>query len=81
MKELTPTALGFSQGNKMDAKLLELQAKIIAVQVEVEGMKAANDERKMQGYALAYPETSFVEASTEIKMLADEIMMHSTKNR
>jgi len=55
---------------RMQAQLYALVAEMQAVIVGVEGMKAANIERENQGYALAYDEKAFVDASVEIETLA-----------
>lgn len=49
------------------AQVQALVAKISAINAEVEGMKAANMERISDGLALAYPESSFVEAASELE--------------
>lgn len=53
------------------AKILEIQARIIAVQIEIEGMKALNTERESHGYALGYSEESFTELRKEVLGHAD----------
>ena len=50
-----------------DVKRLAL---VLAVQAEIEGMKAANAERLEAGYALAYNRDSFYEKSQELRNLA-----------
>ena len=53
--------------NEYDVKRLAL---VLAVQAEIEGMKAANIERENANHALTYDEKAFVEAAEELRMLA-----------
>jgi hypothetical protein len=53
--------------NEFDVKRLAL---ILAVQAEIEGMKALNTERALQEYTLAYDEHAFCEKAEELRMLA-----------
>lgn len=57
--------------NKTLAKTLELQARIIAIQIEVEGMKALNIERESHGHTVGYSEESFMELRKEVLGYAD----------
>lgn len=36
-------------------------AQSVAAMAEIEGMKAMNEERRMQGYSIAYDEQSFLD--------------------
>ena len=53
--------------NEYDVKRL---AEVLAIQAEIEGMKAANTEREMRGLALAYDESVFVQAAEDLRMVA-----------
>ena len=53
--------------NEFDVKRLAL---ILAIQAEIEGMKAVNFERKSQGRPLAYNESAFKIAAEELRNLA-----------
>ncbi len=55
--------------NNYDVKRLAL---VLAIQAEVEGMKAANIETESRGYAPAYPESKFVKAAEELRALASK---------
>lgn len=61
----------------MDDKYIEIAnilAKIEAIKIEVEGMKAANMERIHDGLALAYNENMFNDAAREVSVLAGELL-------
>ena len=47
-------------------------ALVLAVQAEIEGMKVANRERDIAGFALAWPESCFNNAAEELKTLASK---------
>ena len=51
---------------------LSIAAKIAASQARVEGMKAKNYERQMNGDAFAYDETDFFAEAQLLEQLADE---------
>ncbi len=53
--------------NEFDVKRLAL---VLAVQAKIEGMKAANFERRSQGRSLAYDENAFKMAVEELRCLA-----------
>jgi len=53
--------------NRYDIKRL---AEVLAIQAEIEGMKAANKERESQGLALAYDESAFVQAANNLRTVA-----------
>ena len=50
-----------------DVKRLAL---VLAIQAEIEGMKALNMERASQDYTLAYDELAFCEKADELRALA-----------
>ena len=56
----------------MNAKLLEIQCRMHAVNAEVEGMKATNCQRAFIGCSMAYEDDSFIERAKELHALADE---------
>ena len=45
-------------------------ALILAVQAEIEGMKAENMQREQQGYSMAWTESDFCEKAEELRQLA-----------
>ena len=55
------------------ALMWALIARMNAIIIRVEGMKVANKEREMQGYALAYNEQSFIECQQEIEIIAGRL--------
>jgi hypothetical protein len=55
---------------RMQAQMFALVAEMNAILVSVEGMKAANTERESQGFALAYPESIFNDASKDLEGIA-----------
>ena len=54
----------------MDAYDVRRLALLSAINVEVEGMKAENKQREVQGESMAYTEHKFVEKAEELKDLA-----------
>jgi uncharacterized membrane protein YecN with MAPEG domain len=54
--------------NEYDVKRLAL---VLALQAELEGMKAANAIRERMDYALAYDEGAFQEVAVELRNLAN----------
>ena len=60
----------------MDSWLLMQQAELLRIYIEVEGCKAANKEREMNGQALAYPESIFVDAAKEVQGICDNIQQN-----
>jgi hypothetical protein len=61
------TKLTRTKMNEYDVRRLAL---ILAVQAEIEGMKADNKQREYNGNAMAYDETSFSEKAEELRNLA-----------
>jgi hypothetical protein len=57
----------------MNGKNLKIYAKIEAIRIGVMGMMAANKEREINNESLAYPESAFEDAATDIWMLVDDI--------
>lgn len=53
--------------NNYDVKRLAL---ILAIQAEIEGMKAENKERELLGHSLSYSEKQFQDKGLELKNLA-----------
>lgn len=53
--------------NEYDVKRLAL---ILAIQAEIEGMKAENTQRERQNYAVAYTEVEFCAKAEELRVLA-----------
>ena len=45
-------------------------ALILAVQAEIEGMKAENMQREQKGYSMAWTESDFCEKAEELRRLA-----------
>lgn len=45
-------------------------ALVLAVQAEIEGMKACNDDRSQLGHSMAYTDTDFCNKAEELRMLA-----------
>ena len=54
--------------NEYNVKRLAL---VLALQAEIEGMKAKNTARERQNYAAAYDENSFLEMAENLRKLAD----------
>ena len=46
-------------------------ALVLAVQAEIEGMKAENMQREQQGYSMAWTETDFCQKAEELRNLAN----------
>lgn len=55
-------------------RALNIFGHIMAVMVEVEGMKVCNSDRLFKGYSLAYGELAFMNKADEIKALAESIL-------
>ena len=54
--------------NEYDVKRLAL---VLAVQAEIEGMKAENTQRNQMNYSLAYTDADFHEKAEELRNLAN----------
>lgn len=46
-------------------------ALVLAVQAEIEGMKAENMQREQQGYSMAWTEIDFCQKAEELRNLAN----------
>ena len=57
----------------MDAKLLEIYARIEAEKAMISGMEAENEHRKANGYGPAYNDPDFGRSSNALTALADEL--------
>jgi hypothetical protein len=55
------------------ARIMECRARIDALLVRVEGMKALNQERQDKGHAQAYGEEAFIKVSEEIDSIGNQI--------
>lgn len=55
--------------------LAVLIARMNRVMVEVEGMKAENKQREMQGESMAYWEDSFCIKASELEQIEQELMI------
>jgi len=53
--------------NTYDVKRLAL---ILAVQTEIEGMKAENKQREILGNSMAYTEEDFIDKASELRNLS-----------
>ena len=62
----------------MLARVFSLQAEVLAAQAEIEGMKAANQERLSRGEALAYPAESFNEIAESMRGSACQLFQLSS---
>ena len=49
-------------------------ALIIAAQARIAGMQAANLDRQMQGYSLAYSEEAFFQEAGSLEQIAEEVI-------
>ena len=58
---------------KMQAKMFSLVAKMYSLNAAIEGMKAANIERRSQGYTLAYAEGSFFAAELDLQDISAKL--------
>lgn len=58
----------FQMGNFYNVKRLAL---ILAVQAEIEGMKAENAQREQMNYSLAYTDSDFQDKAEELRTLAN----------
>jgi hypothetical protein len=54
----------------MDSYDVKRLALILAVQAEIEGMKADNENRKQNNHSMAYTDSDFAEKATELRNLA-----------
>lgn len=45
-------------------------ALVLAIQAEIEGMKALNTERESRGEALGYDESAFIQAAEDLRVVA-----------
>lgn len=45
-------------------------ALVLAIQAEIEGMKAENMQRAIQGYSVAWTESNFCQKADELRVLA-----------
>jgi hypothetical protein len=52
----------------MNEKTVKAFGELLALQAELEGMKAFNTDREMRGEALAYEEASFLEISHRMRL-------------
>lgn len=52
-----------------------LIAKMHAITASIDGMNAANHERKQAGLALAYPDSAFGQASEELETVSKQLQM------
>ena len=59
------------------ARVLAKNAEILAISIEVEGMKTANMERYSKGEALAYPYSEFSRCADEVLGKANELFQMS----
>ena len=62
-----------SDDNVIDARIAELQARIVVCQIDVEAMKAENMVRQQKGEAMAYDEHAFDEESKEVEQIANTL--------
>ena len=58
---------------KDQARVFELQAKIIAIQINVESMKAANEQRKSGNSFPSYSENDFRLESDKVEFFASQL--------
>jgi hypothetical protein len=56
--------------NNMNDYTVKRLALILAIQAEIEGMKAENMQREQQGYSMAWTESDFFEKAEELRQLA-----------
>lgn len=63
----------------MNSIAVSCHIKAFAIMVEVEGMKAFNRHREMQGLTQAYGEDSFLALSNSLYALATEALEHSNE--
>ncbi|MFV0392431.1 MAG: hypothetical protein ACK5KP_11210 [Paludibacteraceae bacterium] len=54
----------------MDYYTVKRLALVLAVQAEIEGMKAENMQREQQGYSMAWAENDFCQKADELRNLA-----------
>lgn len=57
----------------MLARTFQKYAEALALQTEVEAMKADNAERMQRNEALAYPASEFLRVSNEINHIAEQL--------
>lgn len=58
---------------KRGCRVESIRAEVVALQVEVESMKAANEKRRDLGHAQAYDESSFMAMASRIHAMANEL--------
>ena len=61
----------------MNDYIVRRLALVLAVQAEIEGMKAENMQREQRGYSMAWTETDFCQKAEELRNLAyspDEVL-------
>ena len=56
----------------MDEYTVKRLALTLAIQAEIEGMKAYNIERQEQGHVIGYTESSFLCKAEELRILASK---------
>ena len=61
------------------SRIAAMFGEILAFQVDVEAMKAANWMREMQGHTIAYGEESFTEKADQIRAVAGSLYNFSTR--
>jgi hypothetical protein len=54
----------------MDSYDIKRLALILAIQAEIEGMKAFNTQREMEGNSIGYNQTSFDEMANQLRDIA-----------
>lgn len=59
-----------------DPKMFAIYMRMKSLEVEFEGMKVMNEERRSQGYALAYSEEAFADMSNDIDKLVKKLEEH-----
>lgn len=55
----------------MNDYVVKRLALVLAVQAEIEGMKAENKQREQQGYSMAWNESEFCQKAEELRNLAN----------
>jgi len=61
----------------MMARVSRINAEILAISIEVDGMKTANMERLAKGESLAYPDSDFFNAANNVRGFAAELFQLS----
>lgn len=59
------------------AFVLAKTAELFAINAEVAGMQAENDQRKHLGQSMAYVESHFADKAAEMRALSDLIIQYS----